>query len=194
MQVIDWQQFLKDGIQLNGKLSSMTVGIFDGVHRGHQALLKSVVSHNTNHVPVVVTFRQNHKTKNREQKSEIQSFQQRLEMFESFGIEVTIIIDFADSFRRMPGIEFLEILLKRGSVGFFAAGSNFRCGYKLDTDSAAIKKFFDTRNIPVEIVTEVMEGSLPISSSRIRTAINTGDSLLANKMLGHTLKQGTIFI
>jgi len=191
MQVIEWLKFLDTGLPLEGKFSSMTVGIFDGVHLGHQALLEKIVSHNANFVPVVVTFRQTHKTGNENtEQNNIQTFQQRLTIFENAGIQITIVIDFTETFMKMPGLEFLEILLKHGKVGFFAVGNNFRCGYRLDTDAAAVKNYFASRDIPVEIVPEVcypadgIEDSVPISSSRIRAAISAGDFALAQVMLG----------
>ena len=185
MLVIEWPRFLEKGLpQESEKLFSVTIGVFDGVHRGHKALIERVVSHN-NHVPVVVTFRQNHKTG--ESAEDIQTFQQKIAMFESLGIQITLAIDFNESFRRMSGIEFLELLSQRGKIGFLAVGSNFRCGYGLDTDAATIKKFFASRNVPVEIVPEVLEDGLPISSSRIRSAIASGDFSLAEKMLGRPL-------
>ena len=183
MQVIDWKQFLKDGLECGEKLSSVTIGVFDGVHRGHQSLIERIVTHNANNVPVVITFRQNHKTEKRAQK-DIQSFRQKIAVFESLGVKITLVIDFTESFMRMPGIEFLEILLKHGKPGFLAIGSGFRCGYRLDTDAEAIQKFFTSHDIPVEIVPQVLEGGTPISSSRIRDAIASGDFLLAEKMLG----------
>jgi riboflavin kinase/FMN adenylyltransferase len=180
MKIIEWQQFLEKDFRLNGKLSSMTVGIFDGVHRGHQALLKQIVTHDANMTPVVVTFRQNHKTEH----ENILTFQQRLEIFESLGIQITVVIDFTKEFKQMPGVEFLKILLKHGNVGFFAVGSDFRCGYQQDTDAVMIQNFFISHNIPAEIIPKVTEGTLPVSSSRIRSAINAGDTELAQKMLG----------
>ncbi|MDR1838480.1 MAG: FAD synthetase family protein [Treponema sp.] len=197
MLTIEWPQFLENGLPLEHKQqSSMTVGIFDGVHRGHQALIKRIVSHNADcgdysdaccdapekKTPVVVTFRENHKTE--EGTGNIQSFGQRAAMLEKLGVEILLVIDFTESFRRMNGIEFLEILLLHGNIGFFAVGSEFRCGYQQDTNAQAIRDFFVSRNIQVEIVPEVMEGSLPISSSRIRSAIANGDISLAEKMLG----------
>ncbi|MCL2185666.1 MAG: FAD synthetase family protein [Treponema sp.] len=196
MQVIEWTHFLENGLPLGENRSSMlqcsmTVGIFDGVHRGHQALIKRIISHNKNFIPVVVTFRQNHKIeadkerdKEYAQTGDIQNFQQRLETFEKLGIQIVIVVDFTEEFRRMKGSDFLEILIKHSNTGFFAVGSDFRCGYKLDTDASAIQKFFASRSIPVEIVPQVMEGSLPISSSRIRAAIAVGDIPLAKAMLG----------
>ncbi|GBU28296.1 bifunctional riboflavin kinase/FMN adenylyltransferase [Treponema sp. R8-4-B8] len=158
----------------------MTVGIFDGVHIGHQALLKLIVSHGTDKTPVVVTFRHNHKIES----GNILTFKQRLDIFESMGIQMTVVIDFTEEFKKMPGIEFLKILLKRGNVGFFAVGSGFKCGYQQDTDAQMIQEFFALHNITAEILPKVMEGSLPVSSSRIRSAISAGDIELAQKMLG----------
>ena len=188
MIVIEWQQFLENGLPLEGRRSSMTVGIFDGVHRGHQVLLERVVSHNADYVPVVLTFKQNHKTDNENKEhKDIFSFQQRLTMFEKLGIQITIVIEFTESFMLMSGISFLEILLKHGNVGFFAVGKNFRCGYQLDTNANMIKDFFASNDISAEIVSELTEGTQPISSSRIRTAIASGDLLLAKTMLGHEI-------
>jgi len=200
MKVIEWTHFLENGLLLDENRSffqcSMTVGIFDGVHRGHQVLIKRIVSHNAEFCPVVITFRQNHKIGEKESvtkeegaaKDDIQSFQQRLESFEKLGIQIVIIIDFTEEFKRMKGSEFLEILVKHSNVGFFAIGSNFRCGYQLDTDALLIQKFFADRNIPVEIVPQVMEGALPVSSSRIRAALADGDIQLAGLMLGEKAK------
>jgi riboflavin kinase/FMN adenylyltransferase len=234
MQIIEWPQFLDSGLPVKEKLSSMTVGVFDGVHRGHQALIERVVSHNSNvpfgdFVPVVITFRENHKTgavkicseksshrgtearrhgeegdtvkivskedsrrdaeARRTQReefgfSDILTFEQKTKILAGMGVEILLVVNFTESFRHMPGIEFLEILIKRGNVGFFAVGCNFRCGYKLDTDAAAIKSFFEARNVPAEIVPEVMEGGLPISSSRIRSCLASGDIQQAQIMLG----------
>jgi len=195
MKVINWQDFLKNGLLLGEKNVSMTVGVFDGVHRGHQALIKRVVSHNAEFVPIVVTFRENHKTGNREQGigsreeienfKDIQSFQERLDLFERLGILIVIVVEFNDEFRKMKGAEFLKILSEHARVGFFAAGSDFRCGYQLDTDAEAIKNYFASQNIEAEIVPQVMEGSSPVSSSRIRAAIASGDTALAQAMLGN---------
>jgi riboflavin kinase/FMN adenylyltransferase len=166
----------------------MTVGIFDGIHLGHQALLKNIVSHNAGYIPVVITFRENHKTKKTVNAfNDIQNFQERLKLFGEHGIKETIVIDFTEEFKRMSGNDFLGTLLKHGNIGYFAVGGNFRCGSNLDTDAKKIEKFFKSRDIPAGIVPEVMEGLLPVSSSRIRAAIADGDTKLAEKMLGRQL-------
>ncbi|MDR2597022.1 MAG: FAD synthetase family protein [Treponema sp.] len=178
MTEIDWTAFLENGLPFKQKKSSVTVGVFDGVHRGHQALIANIVSYNADYVPAVVTFREPKIT------DSIQSFRQKAELLDSLGVKILVVIDFTESFRQIPGIEFLKILLKHGNLGFFTVGSNFRCGYQLDTGAQDIKTFFSSNNIPVAILPEVMEGSLPVSSSRIRSAVNSGDLRLAEAMLG----------
>ncbi len=184
--LVNWAKFTDKGLPIGEKKASVTIGVFDGVHRGHRALIERVVSHNAENVPVVITFRENHKTK--KEPKDIQTFEQRLAEMEKLGIQIVIVIDFTESFKHMAGINFLEILTNRCNIGFFAVGSAFRCGYQLDTDAEAIQRFFASRNIPAEIIPEVLEDSLPISSSRIRTAIAEGNIKLAETMLGRSVE------
>ncbi|MDR2941120.1 MAG: FAD synthetase family protein [Treponema sp.] len=184
--LVEWSRFIKEGLPSGEKKASVTIGVFDGVHLGHTALIQRVVSHNTENVPVVITFRENHKTTGNEPQ-DIQTFEQRAKALKKLGIQIIIVVDFDEAFRQMPGIDFLNILLKYCNIGFFAVGSAFRCGYQLDTDSTAIQKFFSSHGIPVEIIPEITKDSLPISSSRIRAAIAEGDIRLASAMLGRDL-------
>ncbi|MDR3020509.1 MAG: FAD synthetase family protein [Treponema sp.] len=186
MRIIDWQDFLKNGLPLNGKRkqSSLTIGVFDGVHLGHQSLIRRIVSHNDK-IPVVVTFRE---VPNIAPPAvNLQTFEEKSATLESLGVKILLAIDFTDSFKRLTGLEFLESLLSQSNTGFVAIGANFRCGFNLDTDADAIRRFFSCRNIPVEVIPEVMEASLPISSSRIRSALANRDVELARRMLGREL-------
>ena len=188
MQVIEWPEFLENGLLIVEKFSSLTVGVFDGVHLGHQALIRRVVSFDRNNVPAAITFVQNHKKARngiKEYPGDIQSFRQKIAMFERLGLAVVLAVEFSESFRRMTGNEFMRILLDRCRMGFLAVGSDFHCGYRLDTDASAIRQFFASRNIPVEIFADVMEGSKPVSSSRIRDAIVQGKLKHAQAMLGY---------
>jgi riboflavin kinase/FMN adenylyltransferase len=187
MRIIEWSQFLKDGLPLEGKRASMTIGVFDGIHRGHRVLIDRIVRHDDFSVPVIITFRQNHKKANKGQgyKGDLSSFRQKSALIEGLGVALILLIDFSESFRRLSGLEFIRLLEEHGNMGFFAVGSNFRCGYQLDTDARAIQRINALQGIPTDIVEVLMEGSSPISSSRIRSAIAGGDLREAAAMLGY---------
>ena len=187
MQIIAWSEFLEKALPLDGNNTAITVGVFDGLHRGHKALIDLVVAQDA--VPVVVTFKQSHYKKaqnnGREYSGSILSFRQKMAAFESLGISITVVIEFSESFRRMSGADFLHILQKQGKMSFLTVGSNFRCGYRLDTDADAIQNFNARHNIPTAIVPILTEGSVQISSSQIRAAITRGELKDAALMLGH---------
>jgi riboflavin kinase/FMN adenylyltransferase len=185
MRIIEWPEFLKNGLP-GEKPAALTIGVFDGIHLGHRRLIERIIAKRPLLTPVIVTFRENHKLEN--SGCAIQTFDQKTAILEQSGIETLLVIDFTDSFKRMAGGEFLQILYEHGRLGFLAIGSGFRCGYKLDTDAAAIREFFNCRNVQVEIVPDVLEDGQPISSSRIREAIAGGNMTLAEKMLGYQLK------
>jgi riboflavin kinase/FMN adenylyltransferase len=105
-------------------------------------------------------------------------------IFEGLGVAITIVVEFTQSFRKMGGAEFLRVLCEHGNMVFMAVGSNFRCGYRLDTDAPAIKEFNDQRNIQTKIVQPLTENGKPISSSQIRNAITSGKLREAAAMLG----------
>ncbi|MDR1803480.1 MAG: FAD synthetase family protein [Treponema sp.] len=188
MQIIEWPQFLEDTSPLKGKSFAVTVGIFDGVHLGHRALIEAVVSQKERTVPVVITFRQGRYKKavgvEKHYPGDILSFRQKMAIFESLGVAITIVVEFSESFRKMSGKEFLRILCEHGNMVFMAVGSNFRCGYRLDTDALAIQDFNSQRNIQTQIVQPLTEDGKTISSSQIRSAITCGKLREAAAMLG----------
>jgi riboflavin kinase/FMN adenylyltransferase len=185
MRIIEWRDFLENGLH-SEKPASLTIGVFDGIHLGHRALIERITAKRPFLTPSIITFRDNHKLENSARA--IQTFEQKAAIFEKAGIEILIVIDFTDSFKRMTGDEFLRILYEHGNAGFLAIGSSFRCGYKLDTDASAIRDFFNERNVPVEIMPDVLEDGQPVSSSRIRSAIAGGNLALAEKMLGYSIQ------
>lgn len=190
MYTLSWEQLIESGIpgmERAGK-SAMTIGVFDGIHRGHQKLLETIVrQQKSGYIPVVITFTGSPKKVLRAQdpwEGDILSLNQKIALFEALGIARTVLIDFSSNFSKLSGSEFLRILRVHGNMGFLAVGRNFRCGYRLDTDVSCIKAMHDGEGIATEIVEPVLRGSQPISSSRIRQAIAGGDLSAAADMLG----------
>jgi riboflavin kinase/FMN adenylyltransferase len=178
-----------EGALLDGSLTrgtAMTVGVFDGVHRGHQALIGRIVREAPGCIPTVITFRQNPKMVLRpgEYRGDIVGPDRKMIIFEELGVELVILIDFSGDFSKLGGRDFIGFLKSRGRLKLLAVGSNFRCGRGLDTGAAEIKKL----NPETEVVPPVVEGGLPVSSSRIREAVFSGGLDKAAVLLGRTVE------
>ena len=179
MQILDWDNFIEAGLPPKVKATSITVGVFDGVHRGHKALIDSIVNHDRRSSPVVITFKQNNK-----KTAEILSLRQKLAIFQDMGVAVIIIAEISGSFKRLSGAEFISILQNKGKMRYMAIGRDFRCGHNQDTNAQVIQELNSEKNIPTDLIEEVTEDGLPISSSRIRAAILKGELGEAQAMLG----------
>jgi riboflavin kinase/FMN adenylyltransferase len=115
---------------------------------------------------------------------DIFSLEQKLEALEGYGVEQVILIDFSEKFSKLKGQEFIALLEDRIELVFLVIGVNFRCGYRQDTGASSIKTMNEKRGIATDVVPPVLEGSLPVSSSRIRVSITGGDPAAAAAMLG----------
>jgi riboflavin kinase/FMN adenylyltransferase len=184
MRIVDWDKIpLPDGQK--GQ-TAVTIGVFDGIHRGHQLLIEKIVKKSAEFLPVVITFQHNPKEffRKRDWKGDILSLNQKLAVFEHLGVGMVVLIDFSENFSKITGKEFLESVLRRLYPGFAVVGADFRCGYRGDTDAVKVKAFFREAGVPAEVVSSVCEGPHRVSSSRIRAAIAGGDMAGAARLLG----------
>ncbi|MDL2229617.1 FAD synthetase family protein [Treponema sp. OttesenSCG-928-L16] len=188
MRVIDWSSFI--GTYSPNTETAMTVGVFDGVHLGHQELLKRVSSLKSRYTPTVISFSRNPKDvlSPGSYEGDILSLDQKLGYFERLGIVQTVLIDFSGIFSKLSGKEFLDFLKNRGNLRYLVIGSSFRCGYGLDMDAPAIKEANKAEGIPTDVVPPFMAGSRPVSSSRIRTEVRAGSLAEAAALLGRNVE------
>lgn len=116
------------------KPSVATVGVFDGVHVGHQMLLRKVVerARRDDASAVVVTFDRHPLELLRpgEAPPLITTLRQRAEVFESLGIDVLLVLRFDEKFRQYPAVDFITRVLVAGlGVVHLVVGENFRFGH-----------------------------------------------------------------
>jgi riboflavin kinase/FMN adenylyltransferase len=186
MRVIDWDDFMlrRADPGPENEFRALTIGVFDGVHRGHQILIRRICE--SPYLPTVVTFRQNPRAMlNPEAHAgDIYSLERKLQVLELLGVRQTVLIDFSPNFSRMSGKDFVELLLRDGRTGLLALGRNFRCGRGQDTGVREIAARAGAMGAAVWIADPVMEGAERISSSRIRRAIAAGNFDEAALLLG----------
>jgi riboflavin kinase / FMN adenylyltransferase len=184
MKVLSWEDFC-DSYEAKLPMSA-TIGVFDGLHRGHRLLIERVLAHRKAGVAAVFTFTENPKAVLHPESyaGDLASLGQRLEAFEALGLDLVVLIDFSGNFSKLAGRDFLSVLYSKGRLEYIAVGSNFSCGHGLDVDACSLKSFYAALDIEAEVVEPVMQGSSPVSSSRIRRAIVEARFREAAAMLG----------
>ncbi|MCQ2592658.1 MAG: FAD synthetase family protein [Treponema sp.] len=204
MKVIDWndvyrsfstKKMLED---FAGKKSGISVGSFDGVHKGHQLLLETLTAEckKRDYFSVVLTFTNPLPSlkKSGEYEGHISSLNQRLNLLENYGIDFVVLVDFNLDFARLSGEEFFGILKSTANMNLIVEGVDFRCGYKGATTVAEIEKWAQENSAsgveeqikcffmkPVYFIEGNQE--IRISSSVIRKYIKAGRLKLVEELL-----------
>jgi riboflavin kinase/FMN adenylyltransferase len=166
--------------------SAATIGVFDGVHKGHQELIRRVLAHAPALMPVAVTFSDHpkHVTAPERYMGMLQSLEQKLSTLEALGIELCVLIDFSGNFSKLGGNEFVSTLIRSCGVRFFAVGSDFKCGHRLSTDAFGVRDIARSLDAEVDIVEPVLVDGERVSSSLIRSELAKGRTDRAYAMLG----------
>ncbi|MDR3147291.1 MAG: FAD synthetase family protein [Treponema sp.] len=190
MRILDWDTFIRGEGDPAPPLA-LSIGVFDGVHRGHQRLIEKLRGYAAERGGRggIITFTQNPRRvlHGGYFPGDIYSLPQKLKTLEACGVDFTVLIDFSGNISTMMGSEFVaRIGLRR--VGYLALGANFRCGYRLDTDARAIRDLAAPFGTRTELVNQVREGGAPVSSSRIRQALLAGDIAGAAALLGRPFR------
>jgi FAD synthase len=110
-----------------------------------------------------------------------------MELFAASRIDTCVLIDFSEDFSKMSGRVFISRLSRAVNMRYIVVGPDFHCGYRNDTDAAEVERLAREAGIAAEISPPVMEGGLPVSSSRIRHALASGDYRLAEVLLGRSM-------
>lgn len=167
----------------------MTVGNFDGVHLGHQAMLRDVAerARAAGAPSVVVTF-DPHPLKvlhpERAPKM-IQTLRQREEAIEACGIEAIVIVPFTRDFSLVPAAEFVKDLLgRRLAAREVCVGARFFFGRERGGNVDVLRALGAEAGFAVHALADVSDGEGAVSSTRVRSALANGGVAAANALLG----------
>lgn len=167
--------------------SVVAIGKFDGIHRGHHAILDRVRAAAPLH-SVVFTFANNPLSllKPDTCPRPLMSGEQRLEAFADEGIELCAMVEFDEAFAAIPAEEFVERTLVGGlNARRVVLGADFRFGRGGAGDAALLRRMGERLGFDVEVVEWVTDDAAgQVSSSRIREAMTSGDVAAAARMLG----------
>ncbi len=190
MQVLSWND--SDFPQFSGKETAVTIGSFDGLHKGHRVLIDTLTKTciEKHFHSVVITFTRplpaiKHAG---DYAGDISSLPQRLALFEQLGIESVILVDFTDKFAAVSGTDFLSSLVQRINMKCLVEGFDFHCGYKGKTQRKEIEAWAAATHVETHFVPPVYcktkDGKTErISSSFIRHMILEGNFAAAAELL-----------
>ena len=177
----------------------VTIGIFDGVHRGHMALLEKLISRaqESNGESVVMTFNP-HPRLVLDNDSGLLPVLSTLEEKETLlaksGTDHLIIIEFTSGFSRMKASDFIENVLV-GKIGtkHLIVGHDHHFGYQGEGNFDNVKVSAGKMGFVIEKVEGLKTDGVVISSSRIREALQKGRLEDANRWLGYSYSlSGTV--
>ncbi|MBU3613627.1 bifunctional riboflavin kinase/FAD synthetase [Polynucleobacter sp. Latsch14-2] len=172
-----------------GPACALTIGNFDGVHRGHRALLEELKKGATEKglVSCVMTFEPHPKEffSPEQAPPRILNLRDKLAAFADIGIERVVVEHFNAAFAKLSPEEFVtEILVKRLNAKWILIGDDFCYGAKRAGNFASLKAAGKKYGFEVSSIHTIQESGERISSSALRTALANGDMSQANKLLG----------
>ncbi len=164
---------------------AVAIGCFDGVHRGHRALLRLLVerSRSLGIKPCVLTFT-GIMPKNANMNTIIYNFEDKVDLFSYFGIERVVIADFSDISNMSPESFVRDVLVRDLKTELAAVGYNFRFGKGAKGSSEMLVSLMKAHGKSAEILGEQSTEDGSISSTKIRSLLLGGRIKKANKLLG----------
>ncbi len=170
--------------------SIIALGNFDGVHTGHQKLIKQTIKRakEKNVKASILIFRENtEKTIKGENSNKklLTSNSYKYEILQSLGIDLIYEIKFDEAFMKLDPEVFLnDFLYKNLKVKGIVVGYDYRFGYKARGDLESLKSFTDKKNISLDIIEAYKKNGKVVSSTLIRSLVENGSVEEAQDLLG----------
>ncbi|MCL5096120.1 MAG: bifunctional riboflavin kinase/FAD synthetase [Candidatus Omnitrophica bacterium] len=176
-------------LAMAGRPVCAAIGVFDGVHIGHQEVIRQTLAdaRATGGLAVVITFDCHPNSIVAPQRNPplIYSIAKKLEVLASLGLDATLLLHFDRAFSRQTGEEFAIGLARdfKRLEGLFV-GADFTFGYRRSGNLALLRQLGRELGFAVHEIVPVTQGSHVISSTLIRKSIRAGDFAAASRQLG----------
>lgn len=165
---------VRDVLELEPASRAVAIGVFDGVHRGHQAVIGAAVA--SERRSTVVTFEPHPRTVLGYGVQLLAPLERRIELIADCGADELLIVEFTSELSRLTPSEFARAILQPVGAKTIHVGADFRFGHGRGGDVDVLRSL----GYPVSAV-PVVPG---VSSSEIRASAGEGDVVRAAAMLG----------
>jgi len=180
----EWKARFGDGYR-----TVVTIGNFDGVHRGHQKILRRVhdLAALQKVSPAVLTFYPHPARVLRPSDAPLllMTLEQRLRAIEALGIDAALVIRFDETLAKVTPEDFvLRFLVDTMKARTVLVGANFRFGHRGAGDAKLLAELGQAWKFDTEVVPPVVEDHITVSSTAIRRAVREGRVADAREMMG----------
>ena len=178
-------------LKTNGRKVCIAIGVFDGVHLGHQQVIRQTIADARQHeaISVAVTFDRHPSSVVAPERAPalIYSLPQKLRAVESLGVNATLLIEFTEAFSRKSGDEFVRELARGfGGIHSICVGSAFTFGHKRSGNVDLLRTLGIEMKFNVHGLAALALDGKTVSSTRIRECIRNGNLDAASQMLGRS--------
>ena len=163
----------------------VALGMFDGVHLGHRALIGQTVAeaNRLGAKPVVFTFSNHPMEVLGGGVRLLSSIPERDDLLLALGAEEVASVAFTRELAALSAEQFVDLLLERWDVRALVVGYNYTCGVRGTGTPETLAEIGKTRGFSVLVVPPVLLEGASVSSTRVREALEQGDVELAQRML-----------
>jgi riboflavin kinase/FMN adenylyltransferase len=165
----------------------LSVGVFDGVHIGHQKLLTHLrdEAQSRNRLSGVITFKSHPEVVLGENKLFwLNDLETRISLIRNLGIDIVLALPFSPELARLTAREFVQLLTKQLRMRGLVVGPDFALGKNREGDASRLRGLGEEMDFSVEVIPVVVIDGLVVSSSSIRQALAAGDMKKVEKMIG----------
>ncbi len=171
-----------------GRPTALTIGVFDGVHRGHQALLRRVIesARRDGLAAAAVTFHPHPRqvVHPDTQISYLTSLEDRLALLLATGLDAVAAVTFTSELAQVAAEDFVQTLIDELQLTKLVIGPDFALGRHRAGDPESLQRMCDDHGIAMEMIDFVQDDDTKVSSSQVRQALDDGDVARVNDLLG----------
>ena len=167
----------------------VTIGVFDGVHRGHQQIIGRAVqrARDTGQPSVVLTFdpHPSEVVRPGSHPALLTPLRRKADLLEQLGVDVVWLLPFTIEFSRLDPAEFVHlVLVEQLHAAAIVVGENFRFGHKAAGDLSTLRTLGRTFGFSTEEVPLLRDDDVTLSSTFVRSSIDAGEVDRAAQALG----------
>lgn len=171
-----------------GRPSAVTIGVFDGVHRGHQHLVTQLVTQAQDEglATLAVTFNPHPRTvlSPGSAVTYLTSLEERVELLQGLGLDAVAVLSFTSQLSQISPEDFLVLLIDELKMKLLVVGPDFALGRNRAGTVEVAKEIGARRGFRVGVASLLEEGNVKVGSSAVREALNAGNVDLVSRLLG----------